>query len=204
MPKYPFDLKKANALLDEAGYPRNASGTRFALRLAFEAGNDNSERPVQILREQLKAAGIDIKLERLERSVMMEKVFQKYDFDLWFGPLTTRGHPALGTARLYASSSITGQAFTNFTRYSNPRVDQLFDQAVAATKRPDMVKAYYEVQDILMHDLPTIPIADRLQLNIIKDQFRGALTSTETYERIDEIWSVKGTALKEGEFDRDS
>jgi peptide/nickel transport system substrate-binding protein len=204
VPKYPFDLKKANALLDEAGYPRNASGTRFALRLAFEAGNDNSERPVQILREQLKAAGIDIKLERLERSVMMEKVFQKYDFDLWFGPLTTRGHPALGTARLYASSSITGQAFTNFTRYSNPRVDQLFDQAVAATKRPEMVKAYYEVQDILMHDLPTIPIADRLQLNIIKDQFRGALTSTETYERIDEIWSVKGTALKEGEFDRDS
>ena len=204
VPKYPFDLKKANALLDEAGYPRTASGMRFSLRLAFEAGNDNSERPVQILREQLKAAGIDIKLERLERSVMMEKVFQKYDFDLWFGPLTTRGHPALGTARLYATSSITGQAFTNFTRYSNPRVDQLFDQAVAATKRPDMVKAYYEVQDILMHDLPTIPVADRLQLNIIKDQFRGALTSTETYERIDEVWSVKGTALKEGEFDRDS
>jgi peptide/nickel transport system substrate-binding protein len=204
VPKYPFDVKKANALLDEAGYPRTASGMRFSLRLAFEAGNDNSERPVQILREQLKAAGIDIKLERLERSVMMEKVFQKYDFDLWFGPLTTRGHPALGTARLYATSSITGQAFTNFTRYSNPRVDQLFDQAVAATKRPDMVKAYYEVQDILMHDLPTIPVADRLQLNIIKDQFRGALTSTETYERIDEIWSVKGTALKDGEFDRDS
>ena len=121
VPKYPFDLKKANALLDEAGYPRTASGTRFSLSSAFEAGNDNSERPVQILREQLKAAGIDIKLERLERSVMMEKVFQKYDFDLWFGPLTTRGHPALGTARLYATSSITGQAFTNFTRYSNPQ-----------------------------------------------------------------------------------
>jgi len=203
VPKYPFDLKKANSLLDEAGYPKGAGGIRFPLKLTFEAGNDNSERPVQILREQLKAVGIDIKLERLERSVMLEKVFQKYDFDLWFGPLTTRGHPALGTARLYATSSITGQPFTNFTRYSNPKVDQLFDQAVAATKKPDMVKAYYEVQDILMRDLPTIPIADRLQLNIIKDQFRGALTSTETYERQDEIWSVKGTPVKEGEFERD-
>ncbi len=127
VPKYPFDLKKANALLDEAGHARGAGGTRFALKLSFEAGNDNAERPVQILREQLKAAGIDIKLERLERSVMLEKVFQKYDFDLWFGPLTTRGHPALGTARLYATSSITGQPFTNFTRYSNPKVDQLFE-----------------------------------------------------------------------------
>jgi hypothetical protein len=54
-----------------------------------------------------------------------------------------------------------------------------------------------------MRDLPTIPVADRLQLNIIKDQFHGALTSTETYERMDEIWSVKGTALKDGEFERD-
>jgi len=203
VPKYPFDLNKANALLDEAGHPRGAGGMRFALRLAFEAGNDNAERPVQILREQLKAAGIEIKLERFERSVMLEKVFQKYDFDLWFGPLTTRGHPALGTARIYTSSSITGRPFTNFTRYSNPKVDQLFDLAVSATKKADMVKAYYEVQDILLRDLPTIPVADRLQLNIIKDQFKGALTSTETYERLDEIWWVQGTPLKEGDFERD-
>ena len=34
VPKYPFDLKKANALLDEAGYPRGAGGTRFLLSLA--------------------------------------------------------------------------------------------------------------------------------------------------------------------------
>ena len=72
-----------------------------------------------------------------------------------------------------------------------------------ATKKADMVKAYYEVQDILMRDLPTIPVADRLQLNIIKDQFRGALTSTETYERMDEIWWVKGQPLKDGDFERD-
>jgi peptide/nickel transport system substrate-binding protein len=204
VPKYPFNIQKANALLDEAGYPRKGSAMRFSLRLSYEAGNDNSERPAEILREQLKAVGIDIKLERLERSVMLDKVFQKYDFDLWFGPLTTRGHPALGTARLYATSSITGQPFTNLTRYSNPKVDQLFDAAVATTKKADMVKAYYEIQDILMQDLPTIPIADRMQLNIIRDQYRGALTSTETYERLDEIWWTKGTPLKEGDFDRDS
>ncbi|HTN72574.1 MAG TPA: ABC transporter substrate-binding protein [Methylomirabilota bacterium] len=202
--KYPFNAQKANALLDEAGYPRKGSAMRFSLRLTYEAGNDNSERPVEIIREQLKAVGIDIKLERLERSVMLDKVFQKYDFDLWYGALTTRGHPALGTARLYATSSITGQPFTNLTRYSNPKVDQLFDAAVATTKRADMVKAYYEIQDILMQDLPTIPIADRMQLNIIRDQYRGALTSTETYERLDEIWWIKGTPLKEGDFDRES
>ena len=62
VPKYPFDLKKANSLLDQAGYPKGAGGARFSLKLSFEAGNDNAERPVQILREQLKAAGIEIRL----------------------------------------------------------------------------------------------------------------------------------------------
>jgi peptide/nickel transport system substrate-binding protein len=203
-PKYPFDVKKANALLDEAGQPRGSSGMRFSLRLSYEAGNDNSERPAEILREQLKAVGIDVKLERLERSVMLNKVFQKYDYDLWLGPLTTRGHPALGVARSYTTSSITGQPFTNFTRYSNPKVDKLFDLAAATTKRAEEVKAYHEIQDIIMRDLPTVPLADRMQLNIIRDEFRGAFTSTETYERLDEVWWTKGTAIKEGDFDRDS
>ncbi|HEX9274369.1 MAG TPA: hypothetical protein VGA01_19400, partial [Candidatus Binatia bacterium] len=100
--------------------------------------------------------------------------------------------------------SITGQPFTNFTRYSNPKVDRLFELAVSTTKREEMIKAYHEAQDIIMQDLPFIPVADRLQLNIIRDQFRGALTSTETYERLDEIWWTKGVPLKEGDFDRDS
>src|SRR3546814_20897401 len=32
-PQYPFDKKRAEALLDEAGYPRKSGGTRFKLRL---------------------------------------------------------------------------------------------------------------------------------------------------------------------------
>src|SRR5207244_6307694 len=38
VPRYPFDLKKANTMLDEAGYPKGAGGTRFSLKLSFEAG----------------------------------------------------------------------------------------------------------------------------------------------------------------------
>ena len=63
-----------------------------------------------------------------------------------------------------------------------------------------MIKAYHEAQDIIMQDLPFIPVADRLQLNIIRDQFRGALTSTETYERLDEIWWTKGAPSERKRF----
>ncbi|MGH7846481.1 MAG: ABC transporter substrate-binding protein [Candidatus Binatia bacterium] len=203
VPKYPFDIEKANALLDQAGYPKKGGGMRFSLRLTYEAGNANSERPAEILREQLKKAGIEINLERLERSVMMSKVFEKYDYDLWWGPLTTRDHPALGVARLYTTESITGKPFTNFTRYSNPKVDKLFEFAAATTNRGEMVKAYHEIAGIIMRDLPAIPVADRLQPNAIRDEFKGAFVCTDVFERMDEIWWTKGAALKEGEFDRD-
>ncbi|MFQ5850403.1 MAG: ABC transporter substrate-binding protein [Candidatus Binatia bacterium] len=202
VPKYPYNIEKANRLLDEAGYPRKGSGMRFSLRLAFESGNVNSERPAEIIREQLKRVGIDIKLDRLERSVMLTKIFKKYDFDMWWGPLTTKGHPALGVARLYISGNIRPRPFTNFTRYRNPRVDKLFDLAVATPKREEMVKAYHKVQEIIMRDLPMVPVADRQSLNIIRDEFRGGITSPDTFERMDEIWWTKGKPLKQGEFDR--
>ena len=203
VPKYPFDLQKANQLLDQAGYPQKGGAMRLTLRLAYEAGNANSERPAEIIREQLKKAGIDVSLERLERSVMLSKVFEKYDYDLWWGPLTTRDHPALGVARLYTTDSITGKPFTNFTRYSNPKVDKLFDLAAASTNRAEVIKAYHEAQDLIMRDLPMVPVADRMQPQIIRDEFKGAYTCTDTYERTDEIWWTKGTPLKEGEFDRE-
>ena len=134
---------------------------------------------------------------------MLNKVFEKYDYDLWWGPLTTRDHPALGVARLFTTNSIIGKPFTNFTRYSNPKVDKLFEFAAATTNRAEMIKAYYEVQDIIMRDLPMIPVADTMRPNIIRDEFKGAFTCTEAWERMDEVWWTKGTPLKEGEFDRD-
>lgn len=201
-PKYPYDVKKANRLLDEAGYPKKGSGMRFSIRLAFEAGNANSERPAEIIREQLKSVGIDIKLDRLERSVMLAKIFKKYDFDIWYGPLTTKGHPALGVARLYISGNIRPMPFTNFTRYRNSKVDKLFDLAVATPNREVMVKSYHEIQDIIMHFLPMVPVADRQSLNIIRTEFIGGITSPDTFERMDEIWWTKGKTLKEGKFDR--
>ena len=202
VPKYAYDIEKANQMLDQAGYSKKGGGMRFSLRLAYEAGNASSERPAEIIREQLKKAGIEINLEKLERSVMLNKVFEKYDYDLWWGPLTTRDHPALGVARLFTTGSIIGKPFTNFTRYSNPKVDKLFEFAAATTNRAEMIEAYYEVQDIIMRDLPMIPVADTVIPNIIRDEFKGAFTCTEVFERMDEIWWTKGTPLKEGEFDR--
>src|SRR3546814_15174853 len=59
-PQYPFDKKRAEALLDEAGYPRKSGGTRFKLRL-LPAPWGVAVTPWSIfMQHALRQSGIDV------------------------------------------------------------------------------------------------------------------------------------------------
>ena len=66
---YPFDVDKANALLDEAGYPKKDDGTRFELNLIFIAPPfmpDFNTLPSEFIAASLKKIGVKVKLEPLQ------------------------------------------------------------------------------------------------------------------------------------------
>jgi peptide/nickel transport system substrate-binding protein len=106
VPKYPFDVTKAGALLDEAGYPKNAQGERLALRLVYDPANSAPTARPKVVAQQLKVVGLNVKLVPLERSLMLEKVFKQYDFDLYIHNYTSYGDPALGIGRIYTCDNI--------------------------------------------------------------------------------------------------
>src|SRR5262249_43223789 len=55
VPKYPRDVARANALLDQAGFPRQGR-TRFALRLSYEGKGEGGalQSAAEIMREHLR------------------------------------------------------------------------------------------------------------------------------------------------------
>jgi peptide/nickel transport system substrate-binding protein len=64
---YPFDPDMAEAMLDEAGWPRGADGVRFPIRL--QAGRDrylNDVNVVQAIAQMLGDVGIDVELDILD------------------------------------------------------------------------------------------------------------------------------------------
>jgi peptide/nickel transport system substrate-binding protein len=65
------------------------------------------------------------------------------------------GDPVLGVNRTYLTSNIRkGVIWSNTQQYSNPRVDELLEQAAVETD-PEKRKALYtEFQQIVVADLP--------------------------------------------------
>ena len=59
VPTYAFDVAKANALLDEAGYKRGADGNRFTLKLLPAPYFNETKQFGDYLRQALAAIGID-------------------------------------------------------------------------------------------------------------------------------------------------
>ncbi len=142
--------------------------------------------------QQLRAIGINAKQVPLERSLMLEKVYKNYDFDLHIHNYTTYGDPGVGVARVYVCDNIRPAPFANVSRYCNPRLDELFRQAASATTQAERAKYYYPAQEILMRDLPAIPLFEYGDTNVARGRVQNIFKSLSAHERWDEVWVSDG------------
>jgi peptide/nickel transport system substrate-binding protein len=149
--KYEHDLARANQLLDEAGYKRAADGVRFHLKMLSASG---WAKTAEVLRDQLREAGIALDLQPLEFSAMVEQTYIKKDFDLSFSSFENGPDPDIGVKRTVLSSNIGPIPFSNGAGYRNPRVDDLFTRASATLDPQERTRLYFEAQDILVKELP--------------------------------------------------
>jgi peptide/nickel transport system substrate-binding protein len=186
---YAYDPARAQVLLDEAGYK---GPERMVLRLAYDPANSAVNKAAEIVAQQLRAIGINVKQTPMERSLMIEKVFKQYEFDLFIHNYTTYGDPAVGVTRAYDCDNIVPAPFTNVERYCNKKVDELFDQGAAATNRADRARAYQAAQEIIARELPTVPLLEYGDTNVARPRVRGIFLSRSSHERWDEVWVTDG------------
>jgi peptide/nickel transport system substrate-binding protein len=153
---YAVDFDKANKLLDEAGHPRGADGTRFKLVLDYSpAIGEVIKSTAEYLRQQLRKVGIDIEVRTSPDSATWARRIGDWDFDMTIDSVLNWGDPSIGVARTYASSNIRkGVVWTNTQNYSNPKVDQLLDQAAGELDVEKRKALYTEFQKIVVDDAP--------------------------------------------------
>jgi peptide/nickel transport system substrate-binding protein len=192
VPVYSYDLANAQALLDEAGFPKNAQGERMSLRLAYDPANSAANKASEVVAQQLRAAGLNVRLTPMERSLLLEKVFKQYEFDLFIHNYTTYGDPALGVTRAYSCDNVRPAPFVNVERYCNPKVDELFRQGAAAVAQPERARPYREAQEILMRELPTVPLVEYGDTNVARGRVQNIFKSLSSHERWDEVWVSDG------------
>lgn len=155
--RYPVDLKKAAALLDEAGFKPDARGERLKLTLDYVPGSDDQQKTVaEYIRAQLKKVGVVIEVRSSADLPSWAKRIAAHDFDLSMDLVFNWGDPIIGVHRTYLSTNIKPIVWTNTQSYTNPKVDELLESA-GGVLDPVKRKAYYSTfQKIVTDDLPII------------------------------------------------
>jgi peptide/nickel transport system substrate-binding protein len=157
--RYPHDLARARALLDEAGYRPDANGERFKVTIDYYPGSDTYQKNVaEYLRPQLKKVGINVTVRTAADFPGWARRMATHDFDMSMDASFNWGDPVIGVHRTYLSTNIRPIVWTNTQSYRNPEVDKLLTQA-GTTLDPVRRKAYYAVfQRIVTDELPVYVI----------------------------------------------
>jgi len=184
---YSFDLAKANALLDEAGWSNkvkgirmNAAGEPLRFDIMTTAGNRTRELVQQVLQSQWKAVGIDIRIKNEPARIFFGETVTKRKFDAmamfaWISapesvPLTTLHSDDIPTA----GNNWAGQ---NYTGYRNPEMNALLEVIETELDRGKRVALWYKLQNIYATDLPALPLYFRANAFILPKWLSG-LTPT--------------------------
>ena len=193
LPKYPLDLERANKLLDGAGYPKKADGTRFRLSIRYDRGVALFSKTAEILREQLRPVGIDLVLTPGDRATTIDMVYKQRKFDIFIAGITAGGDPAVRLSSQYRADNVRPVPWSNASGYKNLEVDNLLDKDSGEVDRQKRAKIYYEIQQIMAKDLPAIWIEEYGSSSGWRGEFKGLhdWSSMSAYT-LEGVWWTKG------------
>ena len=171
------DVARAEALLDEAGYPRGADGWRFKLRVTNNPFN--AVGYPAFIKQALSDIGIDASIEQFDFATYVKTVYTDRAWDLSTESLSNTFDPTAGVQRVYWSKNFKiGLPFSNASHYENPEVDRLLEAAAVEPDEDKRAELFKQFQVIVAQDLPVInlvaPIQPIVTHNRVRDYAPGA------------------------------
>jgi ABC-type transport system substrate-binding protein len=173
---WPYDPKKARALLTEAGYPNGFSMAVWSPHGRYLKDAEVSEAVVSYLKD----VGIDASLKIWEWSPYVDAVQAKPS------PTKAMDVAMLGRATMGADFWMYrlwhSKSGGNITGYSNPRVDQLLEAGRTTFDRAEADRIYGEVQEILFkEDVPFIFLHHQSQVLGVRKGLTGLYAYPEEF-----------------------
>ncbi|WP_261817682.1 ABC transporter substrate-binding protein [Vibrio gallicus] len=156
---FDYDVDKAKQLLSEAGYPNG-----FDVQI-WSKSNTIDSRSAQFIQQQLSLVGIKAKI--VQRDVASHYAA--------LGNINNSGNtPAVILQASWSASSATADwsmrplfqtgAEINFTSYSNPKLDQLFEQGQITLDKQQKTDIYQQIQHTVWEDAAAVWLTTPNQL----------------------------------------
>jgi peptide/nickel transport system substrate-binding protein len=181
---YPFDTAKADALLDEAGYPKGADGVRFKLKLLPAPFFNETKQFGDYLRQALAVVGIDAEIVSNDTPAHLKAVYTDHDFDITVGSPSYRNDPAISTTILFQSGLPDGVPFSNQYGYTNPAVDEVIAKAASAIDDAERTALYKQFQKLVTEDVALINVAEFSFITVARETVQNVSNNPR--------WAVSG------------
>lgn len=158
----PFDLKKAERLLAEAGYENG-----FDITITVPANYQYHMDTAQIIAAQLAKIKIRCIINAVEWATWLDQVYTKFNYEMTIIGFSGKIDPADILRRYYSTYN------RNFTRFYNDEFDKNFVAAQKELNHEKQVEFYKECQRILAEESPAVFIADPEQSYLAHSHVRG-------------------------------
>ncbi|GII91736.1 ABC transporter substrate-binding protein [Sinosporangium siamense] len=139
MKEYAFDVNKSKELLKQAGV------TNLSLNMIYDQADPNIAKWAPMVRDSAKQAGIEIKLQGLERNTYIDKG-AKRDFDIYAGSWAIMDNPPANMGLAFKTGG-----FINYAQVSDPKLDDLIDEGQRALS-PAEAKAPIQEAAKIIHE----------------------------------------------------
>jgi peptide/nickel transport system substrate-binding protein len=161
-----YDPEKAKALLAEAGYEDG-----FTVKLTCNQGNFFREHFVEFAQAELEKVGITVEVEKAEWGTFIGNVMDG-NYDMAFYN-EEGGIPDPDVAFEYFHTD----GPNNYSHYSNADVDGWLEQARVESDPEKRKDLYYQIQNQVNADLPTVPMFWRPNPLVVNAKYDNVVPS---------------------------
>lgn len=206
-PQEGYDPNKANATLDAAGWAkgsdgiRSKGGVRASVTYTTTTGDATREKVQQVLVEEWKNVGIEVKIQNVPSSVLLSGSCTSKDprklgsFDLVQYASSPGIDPHTTVFTRYHSKNIPTQANCsgqNYTRVKNADMDKAIEEAGSTLDLEKRKAAYAKALKLLNDQVVIIWLYDRADIDARQDALRG--WQANTWQRF--TWNIQDWFLK--------
>jgi peptide/nickel transport system substrate-binding protein len=171
---YHYDPAMAKKLLDEAGF-RDPDGDgpqmRFSKPIVFRvSGSSGSARQYSgVIYNYLREVGIPVQIETSELNTLFE-FLRRGQFQMTYGQWVGGNQDPIFYRDLFATSEIPSEtrAARNRSRYSNPELDKILDEATNTFDHAKAAPLYARAQEIVSRDVVVLPLWYQANMVIAK------------------------------------
>lgn len=170
-----YDPSQADRLLDHAGWPRGADGTRRhgvqVMRLTYVQFPESATgvRVATAIQAALRERGIDVVLKSVSNAQLFMPrtgVLAAGNFDLAYVPWTMGADPD-------DSAVLRCGAPSNYMRWCDAAVERLEDEALAATERAERKRLYSEIGRLVASKVPIVYLFNASYVYALRSRLRG-------------------------------